>query len=62
MTVDHFFRSMQYNEETMKEALKLQKDMSSNMGGTEILPALKHIYGQKTRKGYKREVWLVFSL
>ena len=46
----------------MKEALILQRDMSDDMGGTEILPALEHIYGQKTRKkGYKREVWFDFS-
>ncbi|KAK3558298.1 hypothetical protein QTP86_014684 [Hemibagrus guttatus] len=41
-----FPQSVQYNQDTMEQAVQKVKEMQADMGGTEILPALEHIYKQ----------------
>ncbi|XP_030601346.1 von Willebrand factor A domain-containing protein 5A-like [Archocentrus centrarchus] len=44
---EHIFpKSVEYSQQTMKEALKKVEQMEANLGGTEILQPLKHIYSQ----------------
>ena len=50
------FRSKQYNEENLKKALKLQKSMSANMGGTEIFKPLENVFKNKPSASYSRQV------
>uniref|UniRef100_A0A3P9BIG7 von Willebrand factor A domain-containing protein 5A-like n=1 Tax=Maylandia zebra TaxID=106582 RepID=A0A3P9BIG7_9CICH len=45
---EHIFPSVsvEYGEKTMEEALKKVEQMKADLGGTEILESLKHIYSQ----------------
>ncbi|XP_063350451.1 von Willebrand factor A domain-containing protein 5A-like isoform X5 [Pelmatolapia mariae] len=44
---EHIFpKSVEYGEKTMEEALKKVEQMEADLGGTEILEPLKHIYSQ----------------
>uniref|UniRef100_A0A3P9JIL3 VIT domain-containing protein n=1 Tax=Oryzias latipes TaxID=8090 RepID=A0A3P9JIL3_ORYLA len=44
---DHIFlQSVEYSEKSMEEALKKVKVMQADLGGTEILQPLQHIYSQ----------------
>uniref|UniRef100_A0AAX7ULE7 von Willebrand factor A domain containing 5A n=1 Tax=Astatotilapia calliptera TaxID=8154 RepID=A0AAX7ULE7_ASTCA len=44
---EHIFpKSVEYGEKTMEEALKKVEQMKADLGGTEILEPLKHIYSQ----------------
>ncbi|XP_043974872.1 von Willebrand factor A domain-containing protein 5A-like isoform X2 [Gambusia affinis] len=44
---EHIFpKSVEYSEKTMEEALKKVEKMGDDLGGTEILQPLKHIYSQ----------------
>ncbi|XP_026094353.1 von Willebrand factor A domain-containing protein 5A-like isoform X2 [Carassius auratus] len=55
-----FPKSVVYNQETMDQALKRVKEMKSDMGGTEILEPLKHIYSQRCHPDHPRQL-LVFT-
>ncbi|XP_064841631.1 von Willebrand factor A domain-containing protein 5A-like [Oncorhynchus masou masou] len=41
-----FPKSVEYSQKTMDEALQKVKEMRADLGGTEILQPLKHIYSQ----------------
>ncbi|KAM9732851.1 von Willebrand factor A domain-containing protein 5A-like isoform 3-T3 [Menidia menidia] len=44
---EHIFpTSVEYSEKTMEDALKKVEQMQANLGGTEILQPLRHIYSQ----------------
>ncbi|XP_070761387.1 von Willebrand factor A domain-containing protein 5A-like [Enoplosus armatus] len=44
---EHIFpKSVEYSQKTMEEALKKVEHMGADLGGTEILEPLKHIYSQ----------------
>ncbi|XP_013855750.1 von Willebrand factor A domain-containing protein 5A [Austrofundulus limnaeus] len=46
-TFEHIFpKSVEYSEKTMEEAVKKVEGMDANLGGTEILQPLEHIYSQ----------------
>ncbi|KAK4319875.1 hypothetical protein Pmani_009220 [Petrolisthes manimaculis] len=51
--------SLQYTEETLKEAVKLQETMKADMGGTEILKPLKSIYSNPPKPEYSRQILLI---
>ncbi|XP_052399624.1 von Willebrand factor A domain-containing protein 5A [Carassius gibelio] len=55
-----FPQSVVYNQETMDQALKRVKEMKSDMGGTEIVQPLKHIYSQRCHPDHPRQL-LVFT-
>ncbi|XP_026094204.1 von Willebrand factor A domain-containing protein 5A-like isoform X4 [Carassius auratus] len=53
-----FPQSVVYNQETMDQALKRVKEMKSDMGGTEILTPLKHIYSQRCHPDHPRQLFV----
>ncbi|KAI4897473.1 hypothetical protein NFI96_013350 [Prochilodus magdalenae] len=56
---DSFFpRSGEYTQETMDQAVERVKEMHANMGGTEILQPLKHIYSQQCIPNHPRQVFM----
>ncbi|XP_063350146.1 von Willebrand factor A domain-containing protein 5A-like isoform X4 [Pelmatolapia mariae] len=54
---EHIFpNSVEYSQQTMEEALKTVEQMEANLGGTEILEPLKHIYSQPCIPNQPRQV------
>ncbi|XP_069069484.1 von Willebrand factor A domain-containing protein 5A-like isoform X2 [Pleurodeles waltl] len=54
-----FFRSsVKYTQKSMKSALKQIKKIKANMGGTNILPPLKHIYSKAEKPGHPRQLFV----
>ncbi|XP_051546247.1 von Willebrand factor A domain-containing protein 5A-like isoform X2 [Myxocyprinus asiaticus] len=53
-----FPKSVVYNQDTMDEALKRVKKMQADMGGTEILQPLKHIYSQPCYPDHPRQLFI----
>uniref|UniRef100_A0A8C2FXW1 von Willebrand factor A domain containing 5A n=1 Tax=Cyprinus carpio TaxID=7962 RepID=A0A8C2FXW1_CYPCA len=53
-----FPQSVVYSEVTMEEALRRVKSMSADMGGTEILQPLKHIYSQPCYPDHPRQLFI----
>ncbi|XP_039517881.1 von Willebrand factor A domain-containing protein 5A-like isoform X6 [Pimephales promelas] len=53
-----FPQSVVYSEDTMEEALKRVKNMKADMGGTEILQPLKHIYSQSCYPDHPRQLFM----
>ncbi|XP_031719733.1 von Willebrand factor A domain-containing protein 5A-like [Anarrhichthys ocellatus] len=54
---EHIFpKSVEYSEKTMKKALKTVKMMSADLGGTDILEALQHIYSQSCIPSQPRQL------
>ncbi|XP_071389671.1 von Willebrand factor A domain-containing protein 5A-like [Centroberyx affinis] len=56
---DHIFpKSVEYSQKSMDEALKIVEKMQANMGGTEILQPLKHIYSQPCIPSQPRQLFV----
>uniref|UniRef100_A0A8C5ENA8 von Willebrand factor A domain-containing protein 5A-like n=1 Tax=Gouania willdenowi TaxID=441366 RepID=A0A8C5ENA8_GOUWI len=56
---EHIFpKSVEYNEKTMEEAQNKIKKMDADLGGTEILPSLKHIYKQRCIPNQPRQLFI----
>ncbi|XP_047450921.1 von Willebrand factor A domain-containing protein 5A-like isoform X2 [Mugil cephalus] len=56
---EHIFsQSVEYNQKTMEEALKKVEEMQANMGGTEILKPLQHIYRQSCIPSQPRQLFV----
>ncbi|XP_054651110.1 von Willebrand factor A domain-containing protein 5A-like isoform X3 [Dunckerocampus dactyliophorus] len=56
---EHIFpKSVEYSEKTMEEALKKVKEMQADLGGTEILQPLKHIYSQPCIPNHPRQLFV----
>uniref|UniRef100_A0A8C2JHR3 Uncharacterized protein n=1 Tax=Cyprinus carpio TaxID=7962 RepID=A0A8C2JHR3_CYPCA len=53
-----FPHSVEYNQDTMDKALKRVKKMKADMGGTEILQPLKHIYSQPCYPDHPRQLFV----
>ncbi|XP_073720714.1 von Willebrand factor A domain-containing protein 5A isoform X1 [Misgurnus anguillicaudatus] len=53
-----FHQSVVYNQDTMDQALKKVNEMTANMGGTEILQPLKHIYSQPCYPEHPRQLFV----
>ncbi|KAK7882529.1 hypothetical protein WMY93_028703 [Mugilogobius chulae] len=53
-----FKESVEYNQKTMEEALEKVKMMDADLGGTEILAPLKHIYSQSCIPGHPRQLFV----
>jgi len=54
-----FPESRPYGDETLASALSYVKSMDGDMGGTEILPALKFVLDAKAQEGLPRQVFVV---
>lgn len=48
--------SVEYSQKTMEEALKTVERMGADLGGTEILKPLQHIYSQPCIPNQPRQV------
>ncbi|KAF6736134.1 von Willebrand factor A domain-containing protein 5A [Oryzias melastigma] len=56
---EHLFqKSVRYSQRTMRQALKKVEEMSADLGGTEILEPLQHIYGQHCIPGQPRQLFV----
>uniref|UniRef100_A0A3Q3BMX1 VWFA domain-containing protein n=1 Tax=Haplochromis burtoni TaxID=8153 RepID=A0A3Q3BMX1_HAPBU len=56
---EHIFsKSMEYSQKTMEEALKKVEEMEADLGGTEILEPLKHIYSQPCIQNQPRQLFV----
>uniref|UniRef100_G3N806 VWFA domain-containing protein n=1 Tax=Gasterosteus aculeatus aculeatus TaxID=481459 RepID=G3N806_GASAC len=53
-----FPKSEEYNQKTIEEALKKVEKMEANLGGTEILEPLKHIYRQPSIPSQPRQLFV----
>ncbi|XP_030621051.1 von Willebrand factor A domain-containing protein 5A-like [Chanos chanos] len=53
-----FPKSVQYSQETMDQSLKKVSEMRADLGGTEILEPLKHIYSQPCVPGHPRQLFI----
>ncbi|KAK2866885.1 hypothetical protein Q8A67_025002 [Cirrhinus molitorella] len=53
-----FPQSVEYNQDTVDQALKRVKKMQADMGGTEILQPLKHIYSQRHLPDHPRQLFI----
>uniref|UniRef100_A0A3B4UDX2 VIT domain-containing protein n=1 Tax=Seriola dumerili TaxID=41447 RepID=A0A3B4UDX2_SERDU len=53
-----YFRSVEYSQSSMEEALKKVEMMEANLGGTEILKPLKHIYSQPCIPSQPRQLFV----
>ncbi|XP_026057651.1 von Willebrand factor A domain-containing protein 5A-like [Carassius auratus] len=53
-----FPQCVEYNQDTMDQALKRVKEMKADMGGTEILQPLKHIYSQPCYPDHPRQLFI----
>uniref|UniRef100_A0A3B4EWC9 VIT domain-containing protein n=1 Tax=Pundamilia nyererei TaxID=303518 RepID=A0A3B4EWC9_9CICH len=57
---EHIFpKSVEYSRQTMEEALKKVKKMKADLGGTEILEPLKHIYSQPCILNQPRQLFVL---
>ena len=54
-----FPNSVPYNEQHLEKAIKHAQGMAANLGGTELLPPLKHILGQSCHSGYSRQLFVL---
>ncbi|CAI5694381.1 unnamed protein product [Oreochromis niloticus] len=56
---EHIFsKSVEYSQKTMEEALKKVEEMKADLGGTEILEPLKHIYSQPCIQNQPRQLFV----
>ncbi|XP_060929300.1 von Willebrand factor A domain-containing protein 5A-like isoform X2 [Limanda limanda] len=56
---EHIFpKSVEYSEKNLEEALKKVEAMQANLGGTEILEPIKHIYSQPCIPNQPRQVFV----
>ncbi|XP_076863114.1 von Willebrand factor A domain-containing protein 5A-like [Brachyhypopomus gauderio] len=53
-----FSNSVKYSQETLDQAVQRVKQMQADMGGTEILQPLKHIYSQPCIPNHPRQVFI----
>eukprot|EP00066_Takifugu_rubripes_P030649 XP_011619915.1 PREDICTED: von Willebrand factor A domain-containing protein 5A-like [Takifugu rubripes] len=54
----HCSKSVEYTQKTMDEALKKVKTIDANLGGTEILRPLQHIFSQTCIPNQPRQVFV----
>ncbi|CAB1432426.1 unnamed protein product [Pleuronectes platessa] len=56
---EHIFpKSVEYSEKNLEEALKKIEAMQANLGGTEILEPIKHIYSQPCIPNQPRQLFV----
>lgn len=53
---------VEYNEENLQRADNLIKKLKANMGGTDLLPPLKHVYEQCDKMSKKGNIVQIFLI
>ena len=54
-----FPQTVPYDEKHLEKATKHAQEMDADLGGTELLGPLQHIFGMKPRSGYARQVFVL---
>jgi Ca-activated chloride channel family protein len=54
-----FPESRPYDDESLAEATAHVRALEADLGGTEILPALEHVFGTEPRKGLPRQLFVL---
>ena len=54
-----FPQTVPYDEKHLEKAMKHAQGMHADLGGTELLGPLQHIFGTKPRSGYARQVFVL---
>ena len=54
-----FPQTVPYDKKHLEKAIKHAKGMDADLGGTELLSPLQHIFGMKPRSGYARQVFVL---
>jgi hypothetical protein len=54
-----FPNSVPYDEQHLEKAIAHAKGMHADLGGTELLGPLQHIFGMKLRTGFARQVFVL---
>ena len=54
-----FPQTVPYDKKHLEKAIKHAKGMDADLGGTELLSPLQHIFGIKQRCGYARQVFVL---
>ena len=54
-----FDQSVPYSQETLDKATSHAQTMNADLGGTELLPPLKYIFGLKTLSGFPRQIFVL---
>ena len=54
-----FSTSVSYNEQHVYEAITHAQSIQANLGGTELLPPLQHVFKQPLLPGFLRQLFLL---
>ena len=54
-----FDNSMAYSQKTLDKAMKHSQEIDADLGGTELLSPLDHIFRQKPAAGFSRQVFVL---
>ena len=54
-----FPSSVPYSEDHLEKAIKHAQTMAADLGGTELLSPLKHIFGMPCHPGYSRQMFVL---
>ena len=54
-----FDQSVPYSQATLDKATSHSQTMKADLGGTELLPPLKYIFGLKTLAGFPRQIFVL---
>ena len=54
-----FKNTVPYDQKHLEEAIKHAQEMQADLGGTELLSPLQHIFGIKARSGYARQIFVL---
>ena len=54
-----FPQSVAYSQESLDKAVSHTQSVDADLGGTELLPPLQHIFGMKTLSGRPRQIFVL---
>eukprot|EP00731_Ephydatia_muelleri_P002780 Em0001g2780a len=57
--VDLFPSSLPYNQDSLSKAVSHAQTVEADLGGTELLPPLEHVFSLKPRPGLPRQVFVL---
>ena len=54
-----FRNTVPYDQKHLEKAMKHVQEMQADLGGTELLTPLRHVFGMKPRSGYARQIFVL---